>query len=66
MNVEELVDQIYDFAGEPDEWLVYETKVRGIIETYSEEESVYLEKSDAMDYLLTICDGIRYARQGGK
>lgn len=63
MSVEELVNYIYDFTGEPDDWLALEKKVVKIIENFSEEESAYLEESDAMECLLTICDGIRYARQ---
>lgn len=62
MGVRQLVDRIYDFEGSPEEWISFETEVNKEIAGYSEQDLEYLEKSDAMEHLLMICDGIRFER----
>lgn len=63
MGVDELIREIYDFEGTPEEWLEFENKVHGIIEKYSEEENEKLTESEAMETLSMVCEGIRYERR---
>lgn len=63
MGVDELIREIYDFEGTPEEWLKFENKVHSIIEKYSEEENEKLTESEAMETLSMICEGIRYERR---
>lgn len=60
MQVEQLIRQIYDFEGKAEEWLEFEKEVRNITENFTEEEHETLAQSEAMESLLTVCDGIRY------
>lgn len=60
MQVERLIRQIYDFEGKAEEWLEFEKEVRNITENFTEEEHETLAQSEAMESLLTVCDGIRY------
>lgn len=62
MQIEELVRKIYDFQGNEKEWLEFEKEIEKETENLSEKENVYLTESEAMEHLLTICDGIRFAR----
>lgn len=63
MGVDELIRTIYDFDGEPDEWLDFEKKVYDMIEKYSEEENEKLTESEAMETLSMVCEGIRFERE---
>lgn len=60
MNVNELIHRIYEFEGEPDEWLAFEEEVYNLINDYSEEENEQLTESEAMEMLSMVCEGIRY------
>lgn len=62
MQIENLVNKIYDFEGSEDEWLQFEKEIAKKIESLTEEENEYLTESEAMEHLLMICDGIRFAR----
>lgn len=62
MNVEEIVERIYDFEGNTEEWLGFEKEVQEEIAGYSGQDLEYLEESDAMEHLLMVCDGIRYGK----
>lgn len=63
MGVDELIREIYDFEGTPEEWLEFENRVHSMIEKYSEEENEKLTESEAMETLSMICEGIRYERR---
>ena len=60
MSVDELIREIYDFEGTPEEWLEFENRVQSIIEKYSEEENAELIESEAMETLSMVCEGIRF------
>lgn len=60
MSVNELVEKIYDFEGNAEEWLEFEKEVRDIVKNFTEEEHETLVQSEAMESLLMVCDGIRY------
>lgn len=60
MGVDELIREIYDFEGTPEEWLEFENRVQSIIEKYSEEENAELTESEAMETLSMVCEGIRF------
>ncbi len=62
MQIENLVNKIYDFEGSEDEWLQFEKEIAKETENLTEEEDEYLTESEAMEHLLMICDGIRFAR----
>ena len=55
-----LIEEIYDFEGNAEEWLLFEEQVKKEIEEYSSKEMEQLEESDAMEHLMMICDGIRF------
>ena len=63
MGVDELIREIYEFEGAPDEWLEFEKRVQGIIKKYSDEENEKLIESEAMETLSMVCEGIRYERR---
>lgn len=63
MGVDELIREIYEFDGTPEEWLEFETKVHEIIKKYSEKETEKLTDSEAMETLSMICEGIRCERR---
>lgn len=65
MQIENLVNKIYDFEGSEDEWLQFEKEIAKETESLTEEENEYLTESEAMEHLLMICDGIRFARNMG-
>ena len=65
MGVDELIREIYEFDGMPEEWLEFETKVHEIIKKYSEKETEKLTDSEAMEALSMICEGIRCERRDG-
>ena len=46
MGVDELIREIYEFDGMPEEWLEFETKVHEIIKKYSEKETEKLTDSE--------------------
>lgn len=62
MQIEEVVRKIYDFKGSEKEWLEFEKEIEKETENFSEEENAYLTESEAMEYLFTMCDGIRFTR----
>ena len=59
MSVDELIEKIYEFEGDAEEWLEFEKEVREIIGNYSDEEKEILIESDAMESLSMVCEGIR-------
>ena len=64
MKVEKLIEEIYDFEGNAEEWLLFEEQVKKEIKEYSSKEMEQLEESDAMEHLMMICDGIRFSEAG--
>ena len=64
MTAQEISDAIYAFyafEGDTKEWLAIEAEMRVEIDKFSEAEIELLTETEAMEHLLMICDGIRFA-----
>lgn len=63
MIAQEISDKIYAFEGKPEEWLVFEKEIMREIEMLSDEEKELLTETEAMEHLLMVCEGIRFAKE---
>lgn len=63
MKVEEIIDSIYEFVGDKDDWIEFEKKIENEISELNENETEELIQSEAMEHLLMVCDGIRYSKK---
>lgn len=62
MTVQEIIDSVYSFEGNVDEWLEFEKKITREVDALNEDDTENLIESEAMEYLLMVCDGIRYVQ----
>ena len=58
MSVDELIEKIYDFEGNAEEWVEFEKEVREITKSFSDEENEVLIESEAMESLTMVCEAI--------
>ena len=63
MTVQEIIDSIYSFEGNVNEWLEFEKKITREADALNEDDTESLMESEAMEYLLMMCDGIRYTEE---
>lgn len=63
MIAQKISEKIYAFEGSSEAWLAFEEEIIHEIETLSDEEKDSLAETEAMEHLLMVCEGIRFAKE---